>query len=124
MSSVTPTFNNTVEMEDRSVLLPTWALATANPDGLPLNKPSYTQMTWTAQGTWGGATLTLQGSNDGTNWFPLTKFASSTAATFTADGIVTTNEAPLYVRPNLTVAGAGATINVVLVAIRATPVRT
>lgn len=122
--SVTPSFNNSVEMEDRSVLLPTWALTTANPDGLPLNKPSFMQMTWTAQGAWGGATLTLQGSNDGSNWFALTKFASSTAATFTADGIVTTNEAPLFVRPNLTGVGSGAAISVVLCAIRQTPVRT
>lgn len=122
--SVTPSFNNSVEMEDRSVLLPTWALTTVNPDGLPLNKPSFMQMTWTAQGVWGGATLTLQGSNDGSNWFALTKFASSTAATFTADGIVTTNEAPLFVRPDLTSVGSGAAINVVLCAIRQTPVRT
>ncbi len=122
--SVTPSFNNSVEMEDRSVLLPTWALSTANPDGLPLNKPSFMQMTWTAQGAWGGATLTLQGSNDGSNWFALTKFASSTAAAFTADGIVMTNEAPLFVRPNLTSVGSGAAINVVLCAIRQTPVRT
>jgi len=122
--SATPTFNNTIEAEDRSVLNPTWAITTAVPDGLPLNKPSYMQMTWTAQGTWGGATLALQGSNDGANWFPLTKFASTTAATFTADGMVTTNESPLFVRPNFTAVGAGAAVNVVLCAIRPTPVRT
>jgi hypothetical protein len=124
MATVTPTFSNDVGAADRSTVLVTWALTTANADGSPLEYTEFADKTWTAFGTWGGATLTLQGSNDGTNWFSLTNAAGGTAATFTADGGKAVIETPRYVRPNLTTVGVGATVSVVLCARRHTPVRT
>lgn len=124
MPSITPSYNNAIDAQDRSVLNPTWILTTANADGLPMSAPSFLDMTWQATGTFGGATASLEGSNDGANWFPLTKLFTTTAATFTAAGGCATNENPLFVRPNLSAVGAGATITVSLVAIRPTPVRT
>lgn len=124
MATVTPTVENIVSMGDGTVKRITWALTTANTDGAPAQLPEFNLNTWQGSGTWGGATMAFEGSNDGTTWFPLTKVGTTTAATLTANGGVTTNEAPLYVRPNLTTVGVGATVSAVLVAIRRTPART
>jgi hypothetical protein len=65
-------------------------------------------------GTFGGATLTFQQSNDGVTWF--------TAKTPTGDNVVATaagmfelSLSGLYVRPNLS-GGSGSSVNVILVA--------
>jgi hypothetical protein len=60
--------------------------------------------------------LSFEGSNDGINWYPLTKVGGSTAATMTASGGAETNEHPLFVRPNLSTAGAAAVWTAILVA--------
>lgn len=90
----------------------TWTLTTADFNGDSFEYLQHTDLCFQAVGTWGGATLTVQGSNDGTTWFPLTNAAGGTAATFTADGGKQIIERPRYVRPALTVVGAGATVAV------------
>lgn len=50
-------------------------------------------------GTFGSATVILQGSNDGSTWFPLTK-PGATAISFTAAGGCAIVETPLYLRPS------------------------
>jgi len=125
MASVKPTMNNTVGRSDGSVVVASWVLTSTNVDGLPIELPEFTNFTWQYEGTWGAATLTLQGSNSGNSYFSLTKVnTSGTAATATADGGVSTNEASRFVRPNLTTPGSGASVTVTLVANRATPLRT
>lgn len=52
-----------------------------------------------AVGTFDSATLLLQGSNDGTNWFGLNDPAG-TAISLTADGMEQVLEAPRYLRPS------------------------
>lgn len=123
MATVTPTLNHQVSEADRSVFLASWSLTTANADGAPIERVEWADRTWQAVGTWGGATLAFQGSNDGTNWFPLTNAAGGSAATLSANGGLATVELPRFVRPNLTTPGAGATITVTLCARRATPMR-
>lgn len=124
MPTAGATITRDIAGRDNSVVLCTWPLLTANPDGTPFEMPEYADRTWQATGTFGGATLAFQGSNDGTNWFPLSNAAGGSAATLTAAGGVATIELPRYVRPNLTTAGTGATITVTLLARRATPMRT
>jgi hypothetical protein len=109
---------------DGSLILYTWALTTANPDGAPMQAPEWADRTWQTTGTFGGATVAMQGSNDNTNWFPLLNAVGGAAVTFTAAGGASTVELPLYVRPNLTTVGSGAAISVTLLARRATPMRT
>lgn len=59
-------------------------------------------------GTFGaGGSVTLQGSNDGTNWETLSD-PLGTALTFTAAGLKAVLENPLYIRPIVT-AGDGTT---------------
>lgn len=57
----------------------------------------------TVTGTFGGATVVLQGSNDGTNWVTLTDLAGS-AISVSAAGIAEFSTACMYVRAS---AGSG-----------------
>lgn len=61
-------------------------------------------------GTFGGTTVTLQGSNDGTNYATL-KDRSGTAISLSAAGVVDLSTAVLYIKPVCT-GGAGYTITV------------
>lgn len=124
MATVTPTVTYPGN-GDGSVILYSWALTTANPDGAPVQGPEWADRTWTATGTWGGATMAPQGNNDGgASWMPLSNASGGADVAATANDVFSTVELPLFVRPNLTVVGAGATITVTLLARRATPMRT
>ena len=59
-------------------------------------------------GTFGSSTVLLEGSNDGTNWFTLTKRGTTTAASFTAAGGAMANENPAFIRTSSS-GGTGAT---------------
>lgn len=101
-----------------SVALVTWAPTTAQPDGLAFESAEYDHLCLQATGTFGGATLQFEGSNDNANWFPLSNVSGGAAITFTVAGLKQALESPRFVRPNLTVVGAGATITAVLIAQR------
>ncbi len=75
-------------------------------------------------GTIGGATIVVEGSNDGTNWNTLNA-ASGGALSFTAltDAMKQIIERPLYIRPKIT-GGAATGIGVYLVMRRQTAMRT
>lgn len=122
MATVTPTLSKVGDQDDSAVLL-SWALTSTNTDGAPLEWTQWADRCFTAFGTWGAATLTIQGSNDGTNWFALSNAAGATAATFTADGGKSIIELPRYVRPNLTTPGSGAAVTVQMLGRRAQPLR-
>lgn len=122
MPTANPTLTKVGDQED-SVVLFTWNLTTANADGAPVEWTQWADRCFQAAGTWGAATLTIQGSNDGTNWFTLSNAAGATAATFSGDGGKTIIELPRYVRPNLTTPGTGATVTVTLLGRRAQPLR-
>jgi hypothetical protein len=123
MTTVAPTNTSEIGNGDGSLNLYTWALTTANSDGAPVHAAEWADRTWQATGTFGGATVAFQGSNDGSNWFSMTNAAGGAAIALTAAGGATTIESPYYVRPNLTVVGSGATITVTLLARRAQPLR-
>lgn len=124
MATVTPTLPESA-IGDGSVKVFTWALTSTNVDGAPVRLPEWADLTWTATGTWGGATLKVQGSADGSTFVTtgLSNAAGGTEASASADKVFTTIERPLYVRPILTTAGSGATVTVQLMARRAQPLR-
>ena len=64
-------------------------------------------------GTFGGATIVLQGSNDNSNWATL-KDTSGTAISVTAAGAADFSTAAAYIRPSSS-GGAGDDVNVVVV---------
>ena len=88
-----------------------WALTTADPTGDSVSFPGARDRAVHAYGTWGGATMAIQGSMDGTNWFTLHD-ESGVALTFTADGGHAIQENTLHLRAALTAVGVGATVNV------------
>lgn len=124
MATVTPTPINGAGSGDGSIVQFSYDLTTANADGAPFQLPEYADVCWTFTGTWGGATAAVEGSNDGTNWVPLSNAAGGSAATATANKGMTIIERPLYMRPNLTTPGTGAAIKAIATLRRANPMRT
>ena len=116
---------NYVGTRDGSVRTATWTLTTADPTGTAIEMPEWADRTWTASGTFGGATVAVQGANENTDalFADLSNAAGATALTFTALGCKACIELPLYARPKLTTVGAGATITVKVTMRRANPMR-
>lgn len=95
----------------------TYTLTTANADGAGIPFVQWADVTVTATGTWGGATLKMQGSADGSTYVAtgLSNAAGGTEFTATGDKIAALVERPRYIRPILTTAGSGATVTVTVV---------
>lgn len=112
---------------DGSIIIWTWTLTTANPIGTAVALPEWADRTWSLiTAAAGAATIKLEGSNtDVTADFATMHDAAvpATSSWTTGPQVIATVENPLYVRPNLTAVGAGATWTVVLCARRANPMR-
>ncbi|NDD53283.1 hypothetical protein EBZ39_05315 [bacterium] len=94
-------------------ILITWeALGNAD-DGAGYPLPFAADITAQFIGTFGGATVKLQGSNDGVNWHPLTKRGGTADMSFTSAALHTANENPAYIRP-ITSGGTGTDIDVIV----------
>lgn len=110
MATVNPTItfvgNDAVEFK--------WDLTSTNRDGAPIteNHSDYADRSMLATGTWGGATLSIEGSQDGSTFVELSDAASVNALTATANASAPIAEVPRYTRPYLSVAGAGADLTV------------
>jgi hypothetical protein len=94
---------------DEKYWLHTWeGLSTTGPSTV-VRMGGLSDKTAQAFGTFGGASVTFQGSMDGTNWFNMTNMAG-TVATLTGAGAVVLTENPRFLRVNVT--SAGGTTNV------------
>jgi hypothetical protein len=84
------------------VVLASWAdLATGDVGaGVPIAYSA--DLTGQATGTFGGGTITWQGSNDNTNWHPLTRRSVGSDMAFTSAAVHTVNENPAWIRPAVT----------------------
>jgi hypothetical protein len=90
------------------VRLVSWAALGNGDDGAVLELVDYADMTFSVDGTFGaGGSITLKGSNDGTNYYPLTD-PGGTAITRTAAGTKSVTETPRFIKPFVT-AGDGTT---------------
>jgi hypothetical protein len=79
-----------------------WTTLDSDDSGAPAEMVDYPDMTVAITGTFGVAgSITMQGSNDGTNYFALTD-PQGNAITKTAAGMEIIVEAPRYVRPLVT----------------------
>ena len=98
--------------------------ATADGAATPVELPEWADNCVQIIGTIGGATITIEGSNDGTNYETLNNAQggalSFVALTSTIKQIV---ERPRYIRPKIT-GGAASGIGVYLLMRRANPLRT
>ena len=93
-------------------------LTSTNLDGAPVKYAEFADMCVQIDGTFGTATITLQGSNDltsPTNWFTLTDPQGNGIAKVTAGGSVQGEqvlESPVWVRPLASGADGTTSINV------------
>lgn len=92
-------YTNRVTGNHRSTVV-VWAGMAANDVGQPTSNCQYTDKSVQVSGTFGGAALLLEGSNNGTDWAVLTD-PQGNPLTFTAAKIEMVTEATLYVRPRV-----------------------
>lgn len=83
---------------DGSAMLAVWPNATESDTLSPVKMPEYTARTISIQGTFGGATVVINGSIDGTNYSGLTNPAGS-AISKTSAAVVGVFEATQYYQP-------------------------
>lgn len=86
-------------------------LDATDPDGAPVLVGDFADMCVQIDGTFGTASCTLQGSNDGSNWYPLTDVQAA-AITKSSAGLEQVAECPLYVRPLASSTDGTTSINV------------
>lgn len=91
-----------------STYLVSWTLTQGDPTGQGASIPGGPDKTFQLTGTPGGASVSLEGSNDGTNWNTLHDFADN-EITFAASAITLIAENPLWIRP--VASGASGTTN-------------
>lgn len=91
-----------------------WEVLGNADEGAGFAIPFKASITAQVIGTFGGATVALQGSNDGTNWAPLQwKGKTATALSVTAAGLAEAVECPAYIRP-VTTGGTGTDVDVIV----------
>ncbi|HET8869172.1 MAG TPA: hypothetical protein VFM48_01890 [Aquabacterium sp.] len=97
--------NNQVS-NDKSVVLVTWAGLTfaTTDDGAPISLAAWSEKTFQAFGTFGASgNVVIEGSNDGTNWSPISNRQGVTPFNLTSSqAINTSQDRPIWVRPRVT----------------------
>jgi hypothetical protein len=98
-------------------MVATWTpLAAAGDIGQPLQRVDLSDRSVQVAGTFAGATIVFEGSNDGVNYFTLSS-PSGAALSFTAAGLMQVNLPVAFVRPHVTL-GSGASLTVTMTARR------
>ena len=88
-------------------------LVTGSLDGAPIEIPDHADMSVQVVGTFDTATLTMQGSNDGTNYLPLTD-PQGNAIAMTVTGLEQILENTRYIRPLVSSVGGSTDLDVYL----------
>lgn len=111
MAVIEQTITRISTFGDRAHVIAWLGMATTD-TGKPLEMPGSSDRSVQINGTFGGATVTLRGSNDGVNYVTLTdpqgNAISATSATLEA-----VTEITRFVRPEVS-GGAGVNVNVYL----------
>ena len=89
-------------------------VGSTNDVGLPVEGHQFRHKSVQCDGTFSSTVITIEGSNDGTNYYPL-KDPSNTAITCSAAGMFQINTPSRYIRPRVTTAGTGVALIVNLV---------
>lgn len=101
------------QVGDDGYVTVTWETLESGDDGAPVRLGRLADKTVQVTGAFDGETVTMQGSMDGTNWFPLTD-GSGTVVEFAAAGGSLIAENPLWVRPLCDGVGTTVDLDVVI----------
>lgn len=117
MAAITPQVIANPVAPDKDVAVWLWeTITTTNNVGTAVKVAEYKDLTIQVIGNFSGsATISLQGSIDGTNFATLPEY-DGTAATLAAAGITGSPASPLYVRPAIGSGDGSADLDVYLVA--------
>lgn len=117
MANINPIVNRALQGA-QSVASVTWALGSAD-TGTPVQMTDYSDRSVQVEGTFGGATVTIQGSNDGVNWETL-RDPLGNGLGFTAGGLKQVLEMTVFIRPQSN-GGTASAINVTMACRAASP---
>jgi len=114
-----------VENGDGSAKLVQWTLTTADHTGQAIGYPEWSVRSFQVEGTFGGATLAIEGSNDMTNYRAITNQGDTVKLQWTeAQDILQAQQTCRKMRPRLTAVGVDASLVVSMLMVRPTPMRT
>ena len=105
MADVTPAITEIETYGDDCHIILWEELDATDTEGSPIEMPGSADRSVQVIGTFDSNTITIEGSNDGTNYETLTDIHGN-AATFTASGIKQLAEVTRYIRPT-TSGGSG-----------------
>ena len=100
---------------DNSIRKVTWTLVTATPNGSWVKFNEYRDRCISFQGTFGGATVGLYGSNDGGTTEFLLNDPTGADITTTSAAMFQVLESPELVRAKLSAVGVGANLTAIMV---------
>lgn len=107
-----PTINHTrAPTGHTSAFVATWAALASGDDGERIPFSQYTDKSVQVTGVFGGATLVVEGSNDGTTWATLTD-PQGNDLLITSAKIEMVTEATLWIRPRVSGGGGTTALNV------------
>lgn len=106
MATIAHTTTEIKTFRDNSHVLEWKLLTPTNNVGDAIEMPGSSDRSIQVDGTWDGATLVFEGSNDGATWFTLTD-PQGNAISKTVDSLEMIEELTRYVRPRISVNGAG-----------------
>ena len=111
MADITPTHKQV----GRHAHLYLWETLTESDTALPVSVPFSADRSVHVVGTFGGATITMQGTNETapTNYETLTNIDGTTACTFTAAALQQIEENTVWIRPS-SASGSSSDVDVYL----------
>jgi hypothetical protein len=99
MATIVPVTTFPIETS-LDVAVTTWGNLAADDDGEPVRLAVYSDRAIQVAGTFGGASVTIGGSNDGETYHALTD-TSGSALTLTTAALKAIVELPLYIKPRV-----------------------
>jgi hypothetical protein len=116
MATPESTFERIKQFAESSIVR-SWTLPAVGDTGIAVQNPTFSDRSVQVSTlTWGGSTVTIEGSNDGLTYFTLTDQAGA-ALTFTSSGLRQILQVCRYIRPKAT-GGTGTSFKIDLLMVR------
>lgn len=121
MATIKPTYTDVSERGDESAWSVVWTPVTENDTVVAAALPKHADKSVIVTGTFGGATVTFQGSNDGTNFTGLADI-TGTAISITSAGAKAVAENTWQFKPAFS-GGSSQSLTVAVLAVSPNPMR-